>query len=125
MESSVIKNVVKIFEYQKNIYIVAKITYFQIGISKEMQTEELNGNGCEDLLMAHSKSINADASFNASIDESSFCVDKALFEDLKINLKVKESLIESINDNLILKEAEIARLKARLSVIERKNLLNE
>jgi hypothetical protein len=52
-------------------------------------------------------------------------VDKTVVEDLRLNLKVKESLIESINDSLILKEAEIARLKARLAVLERRSMIHD
>jgi hypothetical protein len=70
------------------------------------------------------KSINTDTSLNTTIDETCH-VDKTALEDLRLNLKVKESLIESINDSLILKEAEIARLKARLAVLERKNMLED
>ncbi len=51
--------------------------------------------------------------------------DKTLIEDLKINLKIKENMIESINDALVLKEAEIARLKTRIGLMERKKLINE
>jgi hypothetical protein len=40
-------------------------------------------------------------------------------EELKLTLKVKENLIETINDNLILKDAEIARLKTRICLYER------
>lgn len=42
-----------------------------------------------------------------------------LIDDLKMNLKIKENLIESINDSLVLKDAEIARLKTRIGLFER------
>lgn len=42
-----------------------------------------------------------------------------LIDDLKIKLKVKENLIENINDTLVLKDAEIARLKTRIGLFER------
>ena len=61
---------------------------------------------------------------NSSIDFSSY-QDKNLIEDLKINLKVKENIIESVNDALVLKEAEIARLKTRIGLMDRKKLINE
>ncbi len=51
--------------------------------------------------------------------------DKTMIDDLKINLKIKENLIESINDALVLKEAEIARLKSRIGVMERKKMISE
>lgn len=51
--------------------------------------------------------------------------EKNQIDDLKMNLKVKENIIDSINDTLVLKEAEIARLKARISLMERKNILKE
>lgn len=50
---------------------------------------------------------------------------KSEMEKLKMNLKVKENIIESINDSIVIKEAEVARLKARISLIERKNLIEE
>jgi hypothetical protein len=34
-------------------------------------------------------------------------------------------MIESINDALVLKEAEIARLKSRIGVMERKKIISE
>lgn len=68
------------------------------------------------------KSINTDSSFIMFGAGDEQLVDKTEFEDLKLNMKVKESLIESINDGLILKDAEIARLKARLAALERKCL---
>jgi hypothetical protein len=43
---------------------------------------------------------------------------------MKINLKIKENLIESINDSLVLKDAEIARLKTRIGLYEREKLKN-
>lgn len=51
--------------------------------------------------------------------------DKTVIDDLKLNLKIKENMIESINDALVLKEAEIARLKTRIGLFERKKLINE
>ena len=51
--------------------------------------------------------------------------DKTVIEELKLNLKVKENLIDSINDALVLKEAEIARLKTRIGIMERTNIIDE
>ena len=42
-----------------------------------------------------------------------------LIDELKIDIQIKENLIESINDTLVLKEAEIARLKTRIGLLER------
>ena len=42
-----------------------------------------------------------------------------IIDELKVDLQAKESLIESINDTLVLKEAEIARLKTRIGILER------
>ena len=42
-----------------------------------------------------------------------------LIDELKIDVQVKDNLIESINDTLVLKEAEIARLKTRIGILER------
>lgn len=44
---------------------------------------------------------------------------------MKLNLKVKEKIIDGINDSLVLKEAEIARLKTRIGLMERSTILNE
>ena len=62
-----------------------------------------------------------------SVDSSSVPLtqDKKIIDELKFNLKIKENLINSINDSLVLKEAEIARLKTRIGLIERKSLINE
>ena len=46
-------------------------------------------------------------------------------EELRINLKVKGNIIDSINDTLVIREAEIARLKARISMMERKLQMND
>ena len=43
----------------------------------------------------------------------------AKLENLSLELQVKEKLIESINDELLLKDAEIARLKTRIGLMER------
>jgi hypothetical protein len=51
--------------------------------------------------------------------------DKTIIDELKLNLKIKENLIDSINDSLVLKEAEIARLKTRIGLMERNNIINE
>ena len=48
-----------------------------------------------------------------------------MIEEMRLNLKIKEDLIESINDKLVLKEAEIARLKTRIGLQERNQRLNE
>jgi hypothetical protein len=44
---------------------------------------------------------------------------KTLVDQLNSNLRIKENVIESTNDALVLKEAEIARLKTRVCLIER------
>ena len=46
---------------------------------------------------------------NASVqvDNNNDNNEKRLVDDMKINLKIKENLIESINDSLVLKDAEI------------------
>ena len=46
----------------------------------------------------------------------------ALLENKDLELQVKEKLIESINDELLLKDAEIARLKARIGLMERNHV---
>ncbi len=51
--------------------------------------------------------------------------DKNIIDELKLNLKIKENLIDSINDSLVLKEAEIARLKTRIGLMERNSIINE
>jgi len=51
--------------------------------------------------------------------------DKTIIDELKLNLKIKENLIDSINDSLVLKEAEIARLKTRIGLMERNSIINE
>ena len=63
---------------------------------------------------------------NASVqvDNNNDNNEKRLVDDMKINLKIKENLIESINDSLILKDAEIARLKTRIGLYEREKLKN-
>jgi hypothetical protein len=62
-----------------------------------------------------------------SADSSSVLLpqDNKIIDELKFNLKIKENLINSVNDSLVLKEAEIARLKTRIGLIERKSLINE
>jgi predicted nucleic acid-binding Zn-ribbon protein len=40
-------------------------------------------------------------------------------QKLQMDLKIKEDLIESVNDAVVLKEAEIARLKTRIGLQER------
>jgi len=50
--------------------------------------------------------------------------DRTLIDDLRMNLKIKETIIETANDNLVMKEAEIARLKSRIGVYERKKQTN-
>jgi uncharacterized coiled-coil protein SlyX len=57
---------------------------------------------------------------DSTVSSSSLNSEKTIFDDLHINLKVKENLIESINDTLVLKDAEIARLKSRIGFMERK-----
>ncbi len=63
---------------------------------------------------------------NASVqvDNNNDNNEKRLVDDMKINLKIKENLIESINDSLVLKDAEIARLKTRIGLYERQKLKN-
>ena len=63
---------------------------------------------------------------NASVqvDNNNDNNEKRLIDDMKINLKIKENLIESINDSLVLKDAEIARLKTRIGLYERQKLKN-
>ncbi|CAF0722537.1 unnamed protein product [Brachionus calyciflorus] len=51
--------------------------------------------------------------------------DKLEIDELKLNIKIKDNLIESINDSLVLKEAEIARLKTRIAIMERKDIISE
>lgn len=50
---------------------------------------------------------------------------KVELDELKLNLKIKENLIENFNDSLVLKDAEIARLKTRIAIMERKDIINE
>ena len=63
-----------------------------------------------------------DSAYSSSVPLSQ---DNKIIDELKFNLKIKENLINSINDSLVLKEAEIARLKTRIGLIERKSLINE
>ena len=46
--------------------------------------------------------------------------DRTLIDDLRLNLRIKENIIETVNDNLVLKEAEIMSLKSRIGIYERK-----
>lgn len=50
---------------------------------------------------------------------------KVELDELKLNLKIKANLIESFNDSMVLKDAEIARLKTRIAIMERKDIINE
>lgn len=67
-------------------------------------------------------SSNGDLCFEATEDssqESSYALRKKVnMENLTMNLNVKETVIQSISDNLVLKEAEIARLKSRIFLME-------
>jgi hypothetical protein len=65
------------------------------------------------------QTINYQENVSTQVDE-----EKNLMADLKINLKIKENLIENINDSLVLKDAEIARLKTRIGLLEREKLNN-
>ncbi len=79
---------------------------------KQTQTEEnlnISKSSTDDSIIANNQSQ----------------LDKSIIEDLKINLKIKENLIESINDALVLKEAEIARLKSKIGAMERKKIVSE
>ena len=58
-------------------------------------------------------------------DDGSCAQDKTLIEELRLNLKIKDNLIDSVNDALVLKEAEIARLKTRIGLMERNNIVND
>ena len=57
-------------------------------------------------------------------DSSTRAQNKAIIDELQLNLKIKENLIDNINDALVLKEAEIARLKTRIGLMERENIIN-
>lgn len=77
-------------------------------LTKETQTQGDNHNlgssqkQNDEILRHHNDLLNSD------------------MQNLRIDLKVKEDLIESINDSVVLKEAEIARLKTRIGLLERK-----
>jgi hypothetical protein len=86
---------------------------------KETQTDELVNEATVKLsdLTTTEDSVMNNTSMNSQ--------DKTMIEDLRLNLKIKENLIESINDTMVLKEAEIARLKTRIGLMERKKLMSE
>jgi hypothetical protein len=83
--------------------------------TKETQTKNSN---------VLNESIN-NASFNSNIfektttNQQNMSTMNFIIDELKIDVQIKENLIESINDNLVLKEAEIARLKTRIGILER------
>ena len=62
---------------------------------------------------------------SADLSPAILSQDKNTIDELKLNLKIKENLIASISDSLVLKEAEIARLKTRIGLMERKSIINE
>ncbi len=86
---------------------------------KDNSTQTKNSSVLNDSLM--------NASFNKDKDNSQANTNAMnnIIDELKIDLQVKENLIESINDTLVLKEAEIARLKTRIGILERKQSSNE
>ncbi len=77
----------------------------------------------DELESASSYTISTDSQTLEMSSAESFN-DRLLIDDLRMNLKIKETIIETVNDNLVLKEAEIARLKSRIGVYERKKKSN-
>jgi hypothetical protein len=95
---------------------------------KQTQTDETNANGPDLSLKLNATDNTINQTINCNQCEASMAEsaqDKTVIDDLKLNLKIKENLIESINDALVLKEAEIARLKTRIGLHERKKLISE
>ena len=62
--------------------------------------------------------LNMISTKDSSQETSNALRKKFNMEDLNMNLNVKETVIQSISDNLVLKEAEIARLKSRIFLME-------
>lgn len=68
-------------------------------------------------------SSSASQTVELSSVESSVDKNNSIIDDLKLNLRIKDDLIETVNDNLVLKEAEIARLRTKIGIYERKQQL--
>lgn len=75
-------------------------------------------NDASILLLSSSASQTIELS---SVDDK----EKSIIDDLKLNLRIKDDLIETVNDSLVLKEAEIARLRTKIGIYERKQQLIE
>jgi hypothetical protein len=71
-----------------------------------------------------SGTIDTDSQTTMDLSSVDSQADRTLIEDLRLNLKIKENIIETVNDNLVLKEAEIARLKAKIGLFERNKQCN-
>lgn len=66
-----------------------------------------------------SGTIDTDSQTTMDLSSVDSQADRTMIDDLRLNLKIKENIIETVNDNLVLKEAEIARLKAKIGLFER------
>lgn len=109
------------FNFVLNLKIFASIE-----TQTEHSEEFVQSISVHDGNLESSRSFSASTSMPAN-ESLSICHEheQTLIEELKLNLKVKENIIDSINDTLVLREAEIARLKTRIALMERKSLINE
>lgn len=88
---------------------------------KETQTDE--PEGIVDLIAEEKPIENKE---QPSIEPPTTVIQETLdIDELKLNLRIKENLIDTFNDTLVLKEAEIARLKTKIAMMERRDIINE